>query len=49
MMQRRQHRTEFKVKVTLEAIRGERTGNELAAEYGVNGCWARSGRSVWTS
>ena len=35
-MQRRQHRAEFKAKVALEAIRGERTINELAAEYGVH-------------
>lgn len=34
-MQRRQHSAEFKAKVALEAIRGERTVNELAAEYGV--------------
>src|SRR5919109_862949 len=32
----RQHSAEFKAKVTLEAIRGERTMNELAAEYGVH-------------
>jgi transposase-like protein len=35
-MQRRQHRADFKAKVTLEAIRGERTLTELAAEYGVH-------------
>src|SRR2546428_4348250 len=35
-MQRRQHSAEFKAKVALEAIRGERTINELAAEYGVH-------------
>ena len=35
-MQRRQHSGEFKAKVALEAIRGERTTNELAAEYGVH-------------
>jgi transposase-like protein len=35
-MQRRQHSGEFKAKVALEAIRGERTLNELAAEYGVH-------------
>jgi transposase-like protein len=34
--QRRQHSAEFKAKVALEAIRGERTINELAAEYGVH-------------
>ena len=35
-MSRRQHRGEFKAKVVLEALRGERTINELAAEYGVH-------------
>jgi transposase-like protein len=34
--QRRQHRAEFRAKVALEAICGERTINELAAEYGVH-------------
>jgi transposase-like protein len=34
-MQRRQHSGEFKATVALQAIRGERTINELAAEYGV--------------
>lgn len=35
-MQRRQHSGEFKAKVVLEALRGERTINALAAEYGVH-------------
>jgi transposase-like protein len=35
-MQRRQHSAEFKAKVALEAIRGERTIHELAADYGVH-------------
>jgi transposase-like protein len=35
-MPRRQHSAEFKAKVALEAIRGERTLNELATEYGVH-------------
>jgi transposase-like protein len=35
-MPRRQHSGEFKAKVVLEALRGERTINELAAEYGVH-------------
>ena len=35
-MSRRQHSGEFKAKVVLEALRGERTINELAAEYGVH-------------
>src|SRR5918995_1684164 len=34
--QRRQHSGAFKAKVALEAIRGERTVNELAADYGVH-------------
>ena len=33
---RRQHSAEFKAKVALEAVRGERTIHELAAEYGVH-------------
>jgi len=33
---RRQHSGEFKAKVALEAIRGERTLQELAAAYGVH-------------
>ena len=35
-MPRRQHRGEFQAQVVLEALRGERTINELAAEYGVH-------------
>ena len=35
-MQRRQHSGEFKAKVVLEALRGERTMNEIAADYGVH-------------
>ena len=33
---RRQHSAEFKAKVALEAIRGERTSHELATAYGVH-------------
>ena len=33
---RRQHSGEFKAKVALAAIRGEKTVNELATEYGVH-------------
>lgn len=36
MAQRRRHSAEFKVKVALEAIRGRRTANEIAAEHGVH-------------
>jgi len=35
-IQRRQHSGAFKTKVALEAIRGERTVNEIAADYGVH-------------
>jgi transposase len=35
-VQRRQHSGAFKAKVALEAIRGERTVNEIAADYGVH-------------
>ena len=34
--QRRQHSGAFKAKVALEAIRGERTVNEIATDYGVH-------------
>ena len=33
---RRQHRGEFKAKVVLEALQGERTSNESAADSGVH-------------
>ena len=33
---RRQHSGEFKARVALEAIRGEKTLQELAAAYGVH-------------
>ena len=33
---RRRFNSAFKVKVTLEAVRGERTINEITAEYGVH-------------
>jgi transposase-like protein len=35
-MQRRQHSGEFKAKVVLEALRGERTIHEIAADCGVH-------------
>lgn len=35
-MQRKQHSAEFKAKVALEAVKGLKTVNELASEYGVH-------------
>ena len=35
-MKRRRFSTEFKAKVALEAIKGQRTANELAQEFGVH-------------
>jgi putative transposase len=35
-IQRRQHSGAFKAKVALEAVRGERTVNEIASDYGVH-------------
>ena len=35
VVQRRRHSAECKAKVALEAIKGERTVNEVVAEYGV--------------
>ena len=35
-MQRRQHSGAFKAKVVLEALRGERPWNEIAAAYGLH-------------
>ncbi len=37
--------TEFKTRVALEAIRGQRTANELAQEYGVHVNQISLGRS----
>jgi transposase-like protein len=33
---RRRHSSEFKAKVALEAVKGQKTLNELAAEFGVH-------------
>jgi transposase-like protein len=35
-MQRKRHGAEFKAKVALEALKGQRTINEIAAEYQVH-------------
>lgn len=34
--QRRRHSAEFKARVAVEAIRGERTSNEIASAYGIH-------------
>ena len=36
MSKRRNHDAAFKARVALEAVKGERTVSELAAEYGVH-------------
>ena len=36
MAQHRRHSAEFKAKVALAAIKGQRTMNEIAGEYGVH-------------
>jgi len=36
MRQRKTYTTEFKVKIALEAIKGQRTVNEIATHYGVH-------------
>ena len=36
MKKRRNHDAGFKARVALEAVKGERTVSELAAEYGVH-------------
>jgi len=33
---RTRHTAEFKAKIALEAIRGERTANEIASAYGIH-------------
>ena len=35
-MQRKRHSAELKAKVALEAIKGHKTVNEIASEYGVH-------------
>lgn len=35
-VQRRQHSAELKTRVALEAIKGQKTVNEIASEYGVH-------------
>lgn len=44
-MQRKQHGAEYKAKVALEAIKGQKTVNEIAGMYGVHptqiGVWKK--------
>ena len=35
-MQRKRHSAELKAKVALESIKGQKTVNEIASEYGVH-------------
>ena len=35
-MQRKRHSAEMKAKVALEAVKGQKTVNEIASEYGVH-------------
>ena len=35
-MERKQYNEEFKARIAIEAIKGERTVNEIAGEYGVH-------------
>jgi transposase len=35
-MKRKQHSKEFKAKVALEALKGQKTANEIATEYGIH-------------
>jgi transposase len=35
-MKRNRYRKEFKAKVALEAVKGQKTANELASEFGVH-------------
>ena len=45
MSRRRNHDAAFKARVALEAVKGERTVSELAAEYGVHPTMIRKRRS----
>lgn len=35
-MERKRYSVEFKVKVAIEAIKGEKTASEIAGEYGIH-------------
>jgi transposase len=43
MRKRRNHDAGFKARLALEALKGERTVSELAAEYGVHPTMNRTG------
>jgi transposase-like protein len=51
--QRKSFTTEFKVKIALEAIKGQRTVNEIASQYGVHPNqvtqWKRQGKRIINS
>jgi transposase-like protein len=36
MTQRRRHSADFKARMAVEALKGQRTANEIASEYGVH-------------
>ena len=44
-MKRKQHSKEFKAKVALEALKGQKTANEIATEYGYTRARSTPGRS----
>ena len=46
MSKRRNHDAAFKARVALEAVKGERTVSELAAEYGVHPTMIHRKRSL---
>lgn len=50
---RRQHSSEFKARVALEAVKGQKTLNQLATEFGVHPVqiaqWKRQLVAAWLS
>ena len=49
MRKRRNHDAGFKARVALEAVKGERTVSELAAEYGVHPTRPCCAKPAWDS
>ncbi|MEO0565432.1 MAG: transposase [Chloroflexota bacterium] len=43
---RRQYSAEFKAKIAIAAIRGEKTASELASQYEINGTDIRKEKGV---